>query len=62
MHKRKNTPLGVDYICPNCKKRVGGLTVYSLKALVKHWKENKTDPYPEVRYGELCSKCKSNKQ
>jgi len=50
-----------NYICPNCKKRVGGFIVYSLKELVEQWKENKTDPYLGVRYGKLCSKCESNK-
>ena len=49
--------LSVEHICPNCEKNVGGLVTTS-----RQWTENKTDPYPEVRYGELCSKCKSNKQ
>lgn len=59
MYKRKNWAFmsySVEHICPNCERNVGGLTTN-----VRQWTENKTDPYPGVRYGELCSKCESNK-
>ena len=57
MGKRKNWAFrsySVIYICPSCEKNMGGLTTN-----VKQWTATPEDPYPGVKFGEVCLECKT---
>ena len=56
-HMRKNWAFrsySVTYICPSCEKNMGGLTTSS-----KQWTASPEDPYPGVKFGEVCLECKN---